>query len=498
MSDHASLWMTDAPQIASDPFPADDRVHDLVVVGAGITGLTAATMFARRGLDVVVLEAREPGAVTTGHTTAKVTQLQGTMLQRIRGRATASTLAAHVESQSAAFEWLAGFAAVNGVPFERRDAITYAATAEGVAQVEAEHRLARAHGLPTELIGDAGLPFPTHGAVRLADQGQIEPLQLVAALARELRDAGGTLTGDARVTGVEAGRLAEFATVRVGDRMLRARRVVLATGHVILDRGLYFAKLAAKRSYAQAWRVDEDHLPTGMYLGVEQPTRSVREARGLLLTGGNSHGVGRAASEQAQADDLAAWTRENWPGAEPVAEWSAQDYLTPHGVPFVGWLPRGGGKVYLASGFSKWGMTNGVATALTLVGDILGDSAGWQRTLHRRVTLPAAFAVGLGENLAVARWYATSWARALTHPVPERTLEGHGEVGRRGLVPTAVSTVAGATNEVCAVCPHLGAVVQWNDYERSWDCPAHGSRFAPDGTLLEGPATRGLRPAPTP
>ena len=175
-----------------------------------------------------------------------------------------------------------------------------------------------------------------------------------------------------------------------------------------------------------------------------------------------------------------------------MADWSAQDYLTPHGVPFVGWLPRGGGKVYLASGFSKWVMTNGVATALTLVGDILGESAGWQRTLHRRVTLPAAFAVGLGENLAVARWYATSWARALMHPAPQQTLEGHGEVGRRRLVPTAVSTVAGTTNEVCAVCPHLGCVVAWNSTEETWDCPCHGSRFSAKGRVYQGPANSDL------
>src|SRR5690242_7006167 len=126
MSDHASLWMTDAPAIPSDPFPPEDRVHDLVVVGAGITGLTAGVLFARRGLDVVVAEAREPGAVTTGHTTAKVSQLQGTLLQRIRSRNTASTLTAYIESQKAAFDWVAGFSAVNGVEFERRPAYTYA------------------------------------------------------------------------------------------------------------------------------------------------------------------------------------------------------------------------------------------------------------------------------------------------------------------------------------------------------------------------------------
>ncbi|MCU1418295.1 MAG: hypothetical protein JWP32_2469 [Schumannella sp.] len=495
MSDHASLWQTGAPLIGGDPFPGDDRVHDLVVVGAGITGLTAAVLFARRGQDVVVVEAREAGSVTTGHTTAKVSQLQGTMLQRIRSRNTASTLSAYVESQAAGFDWLAGFAAVTGAGFERRDAVTYAATPEGRAKVEAEYRLARSHGLEVELLDDAGLPFPTYGAVRLHEQGQIDPMHLLAALAGELRTRGGVLVTGARVTGVGAAHSADHALVQTSAGPLRGRRVVLATGTPILDRGLYFAKLAARRSYAQAWRVAPEQLPGGMFLGVEQPTRSLRDARDLLLTGGNGHGVGRRRSPREAADELADWTQQWWPGAELVAEWSAQDYLTPHGVPFVGWLPRGGGKVYLATGFSKWGMTNGVATALTLVGDILGESTSWQRALHRRVTLPAAVAVGIGENLAVGSWYARSWAKALAHPAPTETIEGHGEVGRRGVVPTAVSTVDGTTNSLCAICPHMGAVVQWNDFEGSWDCPAHGSRFAPDGTVLEGPAKRSMRRA---
>lgn len=495
--DRASLWQRNAPEIAADSLPAGETV-DLVVVGAGITGLTAAVLFARAGQRVVVVEARQAGAVTTGHTTAKVSQLQGTMLQRVRSRNTAAVFRAYVESQRVAFEWLEEFAAARGVGFQRRAAVTYAATPDGRTAVEREHRVARDAGLPVELIEDAGLPFPTHGAVRLADQGQIEPLGLLAALAAELRSLGGDLVTDARVTGVGSSRFADAALVRTVRGEVRARRVVLATGAIPLDRGLYFAKMSAHRSYAQAWQVADDSVPEGMYLGVEDPTRSIREGRGLLLTGGNGHGVGRHPSPRRAADELAAWTRRWWPGAEPVASWSAQDYLTPHGVPYVGWLPRGGGRVYLATGFSKWGMTNGVATALTLVGDILGDDAPWQRTLHRRITLPAALAAGIGENLAVGSWYARSWARALTASAPQRTIEGHGEVGRRGLVPTAVSTLDGETRSVCAVCPHLGAVVQWNDFERSWDCPAHGSRFAPDGAVLEGPAKRGLRPAATP
>lgn len=489
-----SLWQLDASVIPNDPMPAEHDVVDVAVVGGGLAGLATAALFARAGRRVVVLEGATIGAGTTGRTTAKVTRLQGTQLQRIRRRSTAAVLGAYVQSQDAAFAWLRDFADAHSVPFERRDALTVALEPGEVESVVREHRLARAHGLETEIVDATELPFPTFGAVRLAAQAQVEPMRLLEALVAEIRAHGGTVGYHARATGVSAHRIpSRPAIVETTRGNVRAERVVITTGLPILDRGLYFAKVAPHRSYAAAWRVADERLPTAMYLGVGEPTRSVRDARGLLLTGGFGHHVGRHPSPRRAADHLAEWTRTHWPDAELVAEWSAQDSLSPHGVPFAGWLPRGAGRIYLATGFSKWGMTNAVATALTLVGDILDTGTDWQRTLHRRPTLPAALAMGIGHNAAVAAWYARGWVRGLGRALPPTVAEGAGAIGRAGMLPAGRSTVDGATTDVCAVCPHLGAVVQWNDFERSWDCPAHGSRFAPDGSVLEGPATRPLR-----
>ncbi|TBN56391.1 FAD-dependent oxidoreductase [Glaciihabitans arcticus] len=486
-----SLWLAEAPPIPTDDFLPGAH-YDEVIVGAGLTGLVSALLLARSGRRVAVLEARTVGAVSTGNTTAKLSLLQGTQLSKIRSTLYQSATQAYVDGATAGFDWLLRYCELRGVPVERRDAYTYAATPDGAAQVEREYEVARSTGLPVQRVNDVELPFPTFGAVLLPDQAQFDPLRVLAALAEDVRALGGVIHEGARVTRVAASSPTRVVT-SLGD--LAAERVILATGTPILDRGLYFAKLSAHRSYALSARVPEEQLPDGMFLGAETPTRSIRTHGDLLLTGGNGHAVGRHPSPQRAADELLDWTLRYWPGADVTHTWSAQDYSTPHHVAFVGFLPRGRGRIYLATGYEKWGMTGAVTSALTLHADLLGGRTDWQRTLHRRFTTPEAIGRGIGENAAVGWWYLKGYAHALSTPLPQTSpAEGEGVVGRRGVRPVGLSTVDATTCAVSAVCPHLGAALTWNDAERSWDCPAHGSRFSASGTRLEGPATRDLTP----
>jgi len=485
-----SLWLANADPVTTDGFVPGTHVDD-VIVGGGITGLVTALLLARSGRRVAVLEARYLGAGTTGNSTAKLSLLQGTHLSAIRRTLYQSVTQAYADGNRAAFGWLSEYLASQSIDADIRDAITYAATADATPSVEREFEVARSVGLPVRRLDDAGLPFRTYGAVALAGQVQLDPAQLVAALAADIRALGGRVYEGARVTGLRA---SDPVRVSTADGDIFGRTAIIATGSPILDRGLYFAKITAKRSYAASFTVDGSELPSAMYLSADSPVRSVRTSGGLLLTGGNGHGTGRSPSPRHAMDELRDWTTRYWPSAQLTHEWAAQDYSTPHHVPFVGKLPRGRGRVYLATGYEKWGMTNGVAAALTLHADITGGRAPWQKVLRRRVTTPRAIATGIGENLAVASWYAKGWAGALTRGVPtEPPGEGSGVVGSRGIHPVAISTVDGATCAVSGVCSHLGAVLTWNDGENSWDCPAHGSRFSARGAVLEGPATADLR-----
>lgn len=490
-----SIWFDTAMihRTPADEFEPGAR-YDTIVAGAGLTGLTTAVLLAREGQQVAVLEARTMGAVTTGHTTGKVTLLQGTTLSQISRFHTSEVVQAYVDANRAGMQWLLSYLSERGVDAQPRAAYSYATTPSGVAALRDELSQGEAMGLPVTWTTETELPYPVAAAVRLDDQAQINAVDAVHALAAELRGLGGVRMEGVRVTGAGSSRP---LTVHTDAGDVQADRLVLATGTPVLDRGGYFAKLSPQRSYAQTYRVPADALPGGMYLSVDKPNRTVRTVPSgdeeLLLVGGNGHTVGRSRSPQSALDDLEDWVREHFPSAQRTHSWSAQDYRSVNRVPFVGALPRGGGRIYVATGYNKWGMTNAVAAALALSGQILDSPQPWAQTLNRRVTKPRGAAELAGVNAEVGVHLAKSWLDAELSSLPQQPpAEGAGVVGRDGVEPVAVSTVDGVTCRLSAVCTHLGGVLRWNDAEKSWDCPLHGSRFAADGTVLEGPAVKNL------
>ncbi|MFB9072753.1 FAD-dependent oxidoreductase [Citricoccus parietis] len=496
-----SLWLDTHPVPAGGTeqfIPGAD--YDTVVAGAGLTGLTTAVLLARAGQRVAVLEARTVGAVATGNTTAKLSLLQGTTLSQISRHQSDQVLRAYVDGNREGQSWLLRYLEERGVPFQRRRAYTYATSSQGAESLRREQRAAETAGLPVTWTDETELPFHVTGAITLDEQAQFHPMEVLDALATELRERGGSLIQGVRVTGAGIG---SPLTVETTHGEVQADHLVLATGTPVLDRGGYFAKLQPQRSYAQAYRIpgSPEGLLQGMYLSADAPSRSLRTAplgdEELLLVGGNGHVVGRQDSPRAAVEDLEAWTAEHFPGAQRTHSWSAQDYRSANLIPFIGTLPRGGGGIYLASGYNKWGMTNAVAAALAITAELLGGQIPWATTLGRRLTTPSDLLTGLKDALGVGREATTGWASAELHPLPDDPpAEGEGIVGRQGTTPVGVSTVDGTTRKVSAVCPHLGGILRWNDAECSWDCPLHGSRFSADGAQLEGPAVRDLPSVP--
>jgi glycine/D-amino acid oxidase-like deaminating enzyme/nitrite reductase/ring-hydroxylating ferredoxin subunit len=492
MTSTTSLWR-DRPPLTSDDVLGD--AYDDVVVGAGITGLVTALLLARSGRSVAVVEAREVGAVTTGNTTGKVSLLQGTRLSRILDRQSERVARAYLEANREGQAWLLRFCDDHGVAYQRRDAVTYGGSdATSLERARGEHRAAARLGLDVTWRADLGMPFPHGGGVVLHDQAQLDAMEVLDALLGEVRREGGVVVTGRRVVGVSVS--GETLVTLDDGRRVRADDVVLATGVPVLDRGLYFAKVEPQRSYALAFR--HPAPPELMMLSTEPSTRSLRDVPSpggpLLLVGGDGHVVGRGEPPSTHLEELRQWTACWFPDAEETHAWSAQDYSSHDGLPIVGSLPRGRGKVYLATGYGKWGLTNGVAAALAITAQVHGQRPSWQRPIAHRITRPSGALEIARLNAEVGAQIAGGVARTALSGADE-PVEGNGVLTRRGVLPVGRSKVDGRECSVIAVCTHLGGVLRWNDAERSWDCPLHGSRFAPCGDVLEGPATKPLRTA---
>ena len=475
----------------------------MVVVGAGITGLTTALLLARAGKKVVVVEARHVGACTTGNTTGKVSVLQGSKLARIASRHGSDVLRNYVTGNATGRDWLIRHCEDHGLSVQREDDHAYAQSEKGISTAREVLAACREGEVAAEWVEEADVPFPFRGGVRVREQAQIDPMPFLGSLVTELERHGGVLLQGVRATTVDGTN-----PVRVGVRLsdtaqdtrdqqfsIAAQHLVLATGMPILDRGLFFARVEPKRSYCMAFDVPGG-ITTSMFLSVDSPTRSVRYAPSpdgnKLIVGGAGHTVGRKGDPKKSVTELEHWARLHYPGAVRTHYWSAQDYHPADELPYVGPLLPKLESIIVATGFDKWGMSNGVAAALALSGRILGGRMDWAQAFqswrpHELSGIPTA----IRANLQVGLHMAKGWTAPLVTPA-DNPSEGDGVVNGPPWRLRATSVVDGEKRSVVPVCPHLGGIVEWNNSDLAWECPLHGSRFAPDGSLLEGPATRGL------
>jgi glycine/D-amino acid oxidase-like deaminating enzyme/nitrite reductase/ring-hydroxylating ferredoxin subunit len=472
---------------------------DVCVVGAGISGLTTAYLLATEGRSVVVVDDGPLGSGMTGATTAHlVTSLDRgyVEIERVRGEASAKLAA---ESHAAAIDRIEDIARREKIAceFERLDGFLYAAEESRRADLDREFEAASRAGAGVERAPRAPLPFDTGPCVRFRRQAQFQPMRYVGGLARAARRRGARLFSGFHAERIEAGTPAR---VTAGDRKVTARAVVVATNSPVQDRVVIHTKQAPYMTYVIGARVPKGSVERGLYWDTEDPFHYVRLQRlpdgsDCLIVGGEDHKTGQAQDTRERHVRLEAWARERFPMIESIAyTWAGQVLETLDGLAFIGRNP-GDDNVYIATGDSGDGLTHGTIAGVLLTDLILGRPNPWTELYDPSRKVPLAAGRFLRENVNVAAQYA-DWVTPGDADSGREIPFDSGAIVRRGAAKVAIYRDAdGKTHALSAVCPHLGCVVQWNDAEKTWDCPCHGSRFDKRGKVVNGPANADLAPA---
>jgi glycine/D-amino acid oxidase-like deaminating enzyme/nitrite reductase/ring-hydroxylating ferredoxin subunit len=374
-------------------------------------------------------------------------------------------------------------------------AYTCAATDGGVRSIEEEAEAARAAGLPVELTTSTDLPFAVASAVRLDGQAHFDPVAFCDGLAAHLRREGVPIIERTRVNAVEEER--DACTVRVGETTVSCDYAVITTHLPITDPALLAGRTHPERSYAVSGPVPSGASAQieGMYLATDTGW-SIRPARvgteRWLVVGGEGHSMQDHVTSSDHYRRLEWWARDRL--AVDVRHcWSAFDYAPTDGVPFIGRLAPRTSRRFVATGFRKWGMSTSMVAA-QLIGDLL---AGTEHPAHSLFDasriLPTLGRDAVKANMKVAAHFIGDRLQVRRAPSLDDLGPGEGRVMRvGGQAVAAARATDGTLHTVKATCTHLGCLVAFNDGDQTWDCPCHGSRFALDGSVIDGPASSPL------
>jgi glycine/D-amino acid oxidase-like deaminating enzyme/nitrite reductase/ring-hydroxylating ferredoxin subunit len=497
---HASVWIDTGPEAPEFERLDCEVSAEVAVLGGGMVGITTALMLQERGTDVVLVEAGRLVHGVTGHTTAKVSSQHGMIYADLRSKFGEDGARTYGQANQEALEWIAGRVHDDGIDcdFRRRDSFAYLSAGSPASSAEEEAEAATDAGLPAALESGAPLPYATGPAVRFADQAEFHVRKYLLALIERFTAQGGRIYENSRAAEVDSD---ERCLVKVPGGQVHADRVVVATHYPFLDRSLAFARVHPQRSYAILCRT-RDEVPQGMFISADSPTRSIRSVpvggEELLLVGGEGHKPGTGGDTEKRYETLERFAREHWDVTSVEYRWSAQDNTTVDTVPYVGRLTPRENKVFMATGFAKWGMTGGTAAAMLLADLCTGRENAWASFFDPNRFKPLASATRLIEENAQAGFrmvrdrLANPGDRSLDDLAP-----GEGDIVRhQGEKVAGYRAEDGSLMAVSTRCTHLGCQVNFNSAERSWDCPCHGSRFAPDGAVLQGPAVHRLERKP--
>ena len=496
----ASYWSKSAVLPRFDPIKRNIEA-DVVVIGAGLTGITAAYLLKREGAKVVLLDRQRVAAADTAHTTAHLTYVTDQRLYQLVKTFGKEAARAFWEAGQAGidqifeitrrekidcdFKWVPGYLHASLKGTDKKDEETLKEDAQLAAEMGFDARFLRS------------VPITGRPGVQFDQQAKFHPLKYLDALLAQIPGKGSHVFEESEADRIEADPL----TVHCGRHKIRCQYLMIATHNPLmgtqnlLSATLFQTKLALYTSYVLGARLPSGLAQEGLFWDTTEPYYYMRiDRRGdedYVIFGGEDRKTGQEENVSMIFPRLEAKLKTVLPQADVVDRWMGQVVETNDGLPFIG---ENNGQQFVATGFCGNGFTLGTLSAMMVRDRFLKRKNPWFDlfAVNRKKFHGGTWRY-LKENSDFPYYMLRDRAAGAEKESPNELKSGEGKIlSLDGKKVAAYCDDKGKITLSSPVCTHLKCIVHWNPADKTWDCPCHGSRFKPTGEVFSGPAEEPL------
>ncbi|MEG0153031.1 MAG: FAD-dependent oxidoreductase [Cellulosilyticaceae bacterium] len=485
-----SLWIAGSKGMRFKALKENIDV-ELLIIGGGLVGVNTAYLLSKEGVDVTLVDAGLIGYSTSGRNTGKLTPQSGLVYAQIKKKYGIDKAKEFYNTSQSAFRLIEETIKAYNIPceLEKMPSYIYTERLNQMASFEEEYKVYEELGIQGELVNKIDLPIHIKIAISQTEAGAYNPKKYIDGLVPILVNQGVKIYENTPVTHIQKDKSAYELTI-ADTFKIKARQVILCSQYPFYDHySFYLTRLRPEASYIVAGEYTKD-FPHASFINLDHPTRSFRpyytNNKKWLLIGGDNHKVGQDMTNH--YEELMAYGRSTF-GIENYAyKWGAQDYKTSDEVPYIGYLNEHSDNMYVATGFNKWGNINAMVAA-RLISRMIVDKKSSDVSVYDPSRSKDYFT---GTYIKENSNTIFEWIKSKIKPTDGKLPDESGSatiIKIDGKKYGVYKGDEGKLHILDITCPHMGAELNWNQTDKTWDCPCHGSRFSYEGKVVKGPAT---------
>lgn len=493
----SSYWINSTENLGNFNEIDGNYQADVCIIGAGICGLSTGYYLSKLGLKVIIVDKDNIGMKTSGNTTAKITFQHNLIYDYLINTFSYDLALKYLESNKKAIKNIKQIIDEENIDcdFEYQDNFVYTTKPEELTKILNEVKALNSLNEDAEFVTKCDLPFKIAGAIKTKNQAQFHPRKYMLGLAKAIKSYGGLIFTNSLATDVKKD-IDEYTTY-VNNYTINSKYVVLASHYPFINfPGIYFLKMYQSTSYAIAI---DTHKKTfdGMYINIKEPIYSFKTAiynnKKLVIMTGGDHKTGFNPDSNNGYAPIEKTAHTLFPNCDILYKWDTRDCITLDKIPYIGEFSNLMPNIYVATGFNKWGMTSSNVAANIIKDKILGRENKYAFVYEATRVSPVKNRVELGNMVSqVFKSFVTNRIKIPSDTLLSIDKNNGGIIKVNG---TNVGIYRDSNGNVYAVnptCTHLGCLLTWNNLDKTWDCPCHGSRFDYTGKNIYDPAFKNL------